>query len=87
MLDDESDNDGSESGSVSTCAFRFLFEDYVGPVDDSIGRVDNSVSCVHGVGSGVFFPIGIKSIDDVVPLVVFVPIGVESKCGLLIEMF
>ena len=29
----------------------------------------------------VFFTTGIESIGDVVPLVVFVPIGVESKIG------
>ena len=40
-LDDECDNDGSDSGSSGMCAFIFRF-------DDSVGRVS-------GVGSGVFF--------------------------------
>ena len=37
--------------------------------------------------SGVFVPTGIESIGDVVPLVMFVLIGVESKVGRLIEIF
>ena len=47
----------------------------------------NSVGSVSGVGSGVFGPTGIESIGDVVPLVVFTPIGVNSKVGRLIEIF
>ena len=56
---DESDNDGSRSGSPGTCTFPFCSGNYIG--------------CVSGVGSGVFVPIGIESIDDVFLLVVFVP--------------
>ena len=41
FLDDESDNDGSDSGSSGMCAFPFRFGD--------------SVGCVSGVGSGVLF--------------------------------
>ena len=41
----------------------------------------NSFGRVSGVGSGVFVPTGINSVGDVVPLVVFVPIGVKSKVG------
>ena len=70
----ESDNDGSESRSNGTCAFLFCF-------DYSVGRVDYSVGSVRGVASSVFFPIGIKSNCDVVLLVLFVTIGVESKGG------
>ena len=80
MLDDESDNDGYDPGSAGTCAFHLRFEESVGCVDDSVGRV-------HGVGSGVFVPKGIESIGDVVPLVVSIPIGVESKGGRLIALF
>ena len=47
-LDDESDNDGSESRSSGTCAFPFCFE-------ESVDRVDNSVGHIRGVGFGVFF--------------------------------
>ena len=72
MLDDESDADGSDSGSAGTCAFPFRFEESIGCVYNSIGRV-----C--GVGSGIFVLTGIKSIGGVIPLVVFVPKGVESK--------
>ena len=51
-LDDESENDGSDSGSAGTYDFPFRFDFPVSPVDYSIGRV-------HGVGYGVFVPIGI----------------------------
>ena len=71
-IDDESDNDGSDSGSDGTCTFSFRF-------NKSVGRVDGSIGRVRGVGSGVFVLIGVKSVGDVVPLVVFVPIGFESK--------
>ena len=47
--------------------FPFCYENYVG--------------CVSGVGSVCFVPTGIEAIGDVVLLVVFVPIGVESKGG------
>ena len=40
-----------------------------------------------GVGSGVFVLTVIESIVDVVLLVVFVPIGVDSKGGQIIELF
>ena len=73
LLDDESDNDGSDSGSAGTCTFPFRF-------DESVGRV-----C--GVGSGIFFPIEVDSKCDVFTFVMFVPIGVESKGGQIIEMF
>ena len=74
LFDDESDSDGSGSGSPGTCAFPFCSGKYVGSVGKSVGGVS-------GVGSGVFVPTGIESIDDVVMLVVFVPRGVESKGG------
>ena len=80
LSDDESDNDGSGYGSPSTCAFPFCSGKFVGSVGESIGRV-------RGVGSRVFVPTGIESIGDVVPLFVFVPIGVDSKGGRLIELF
>ena len=52
LLDDESDNDGSDSGSSGTCALPFHFY-------GSIGRV----SCV---GSVFFVPVGVESNCDVV---------------------
>ena len=61
-INEESEDDGSDSGYVGTCPFPFRF-------GDSVGRV-----C--GVGSGVFVPIGVKSNSEVVPFAVFVPIGV-----------
>ena len=80
LLNDKSDDDGSDSGSAGTCTFTFRFE-------ESVGCVESPISRVCGVGSSVFVPIGIDSIGDIVPLVVFVPIGVESKGGRLIEIF
>ena len=76
LLDDESDNDGYDSGSSGTysfCAFSLRF-------DDSVG----SVSCL---GYGVFVPTGVKSKSDILAFCVFVPIGVDYKGGRLIEMF
>ena len=67
----ESDNDGSGSGSPGK----------------SVGSAVESVGGVSGVGFGVFVLTGIKSIGDVVLLVVFVPRGVESKRGRLIGSF
>ena len=67
FLDDESDNDGSDSKSAGTYNFPFRFE-------DSVGRVEYSVGCVRGVDSGVFVLIGIDLNCDLVPLVVFLPI-------------
>ena len=73
FFDNEPENDGSGSGSYGTCTRQFWS-------GISIGRVSS-------FGSGVFFLIGIKSIDDVVPLFVFKTLGVESKVGWLIEIF
>ena len=87
FLDDESDNDGSDSGSAGTCAFPFCFDGSVGRVGDSVGRVDESFGCVSNMGSVVFFLTRIESIGDVVLLVVFVPKGFKSKGGRLIEIF
>ena len=39
------------------------------------------VGHISGIGSGVFVPKVFESIGDVVPLVVFVPKGVDSKSG------
>ena len=80
LLDDEYDNNGSDYVSAGTCAFPFRFEDSVGGVYDYVGLVP-------GVGSGIFVPMGIQSIGDIVPFVVFMPIGVESKGGRLIQIF
>ena len=78
-LDDEYDNDGSESRPAGKCAFPFRFEESVVRVGDSVGRVEYSVDCVSGIGSGIFVLTEIKSIGDVVLLIVFLPEGVESK--------
>ena len=87
MINDDSDNAGSESCSAGMCTFPFHFDESIGRVEDSVGHVDDSVGCVSGMGSGVFSLTGIKSIGDVVPLIVFAPEGVESKGGQLIEIF
>ena len=62
VLNDQYGNDESGSGSAVTCPFPFLFEEPVGCVDNSIGRV-----C--GVGSGIFVLTRIESIREVVLLV------------------
>ena len=80
LFDDESDNDGSGSGSAGTCAFPFCSDEYVGSVGKSVGRV-------RGVSSGIFVPTWIESIGDIIQLVLFVPKGVNSKDGWLIETF
>ena len=77
MFDNESDDDGSGSGSPGTCTFPFFS-------DESVSRVGKYVGHVCGVGSGIFVLTGIESIGDVVPLVVFVLKGFESKGGRLI---
>ena len=73
IFGDDSDDDGSGSGSPGTCTFLFCS--------------GNSVGCVSDVGSGIFVPTGIELIGDVFPLVVLVPRGVESKGGRPIELF
>ena len=80
MFDDEYDDDDSESRSPGTFAFPFCS-------GKSVGSVGRSFGGVSGVGSGVFVLTGTHSISDVVMLVVFVPRGVESKGGPLIELF
>ena len=74
FLEDESNNEGSDSGSAGTYDFLFSFYDF-------FGRVGESVGCVSGVGSDVFSPTRIKSIGDVLLEVVFLPKGVNSKGG------
>ena len=71
---DESENDESGSGSPGMFAFPFSSEKSVGSAVESVGSVS-------GIGFGDFVTIGIKSHGDVVPLVVFVPRGVDSKGG------
>ena len=80
MFNDESDNEGYGSGSPGKCAFPFCS-------GKSIGSVGKYVGGVSGVGSGIFVLTGIDSIGDFVSLFVFVPSGVESKGGRLIELF
>ena len=80
LLNDEYDDYGIDSRSAGRCNFYFRFDASVGSVGKYVGRVS-------GVGSDVFVPTGIESISDVVPLVMFVPRGVESKGDQLIESF
>ena len=75
-LDDESDNDGSDSGSSGTysfCAFYLHF-------DDSVGSF--SV-----LGFGIFAPTGIESKGNTFVFGVFILTGVDSKSCRLIEIF
>ena len=64
FFNDESDNDGSGSGSAGTCAFPFCSDESVSSVGKFVGRV-----C--GMGSGVVVPRGIQSISGFFSLVVF----------------
>ena len=73
LFDDESDDDESGSRSPGTSAFLSCPE-------KSVGRVSS-------VGSDVFVPTGIKSIGEIVLLVMFVPRAVKSKVGRLIGSF
>ena len=86
-LDDESVKGGSYSGSAGTCAFFCFFEEFVDCADDSVDPVEDSVGRDCGVGSEIFVLIVIESISEVIPLIVFVTIGVDSKGGQLIEIF
>ena len=59
-----------------------------GPLVRTIFRFfGKSVGSVSGVGSGNFVPTGTESIGDVVSLFLFVPRGVESKGGRLMELY
>ena len=60
LLNDESDNNWSDSRSYGTCDFPLHYYEHVGHV---------SV-----LGSGVFVPIGVESKCDVFAFVVFVSI-------------
>ena len=73
-FNDDSDNYESDSGSAGTCGLPFFF-------NESVGRVGKSIGRVSGVGCVVFVLTRIESIGDVVLLVVFVPKVVESKSG------
>ena len=73
LFDDESDDDGSESGSPGTCKFSFCSGNFVGRF--------------NGVGSGVFVTTGIESIGGIVPFIVFVTKSVDFKGCQLIEIF
>ena len=86
-IDDDSDNDGSEFRSAGTCTFTFCFRYFIGRVDNPVDCVDNYVGRICGVGYGIFIPIGIESIGDVVLLAVCVPIEADSKGDQLIEIF
>ena len=76
LLDDESINDWSDSGSHCTHSFRAFSLQF----DYSIG----SVSCL---GYGIFAPTGVDSKCDIFAFDVFIPIGVEYKGDRLIKMF
>ena len=76
LIDDESDGDGSESGYHGTYSFRafsFHFRDYVGNVS--------------GLESGICARTGVESKYDIFAFEVFIPIGLKSKVGQIIEMF
>ena len=49
----------------------------------SIGSAGESFDSISGIGFGDFFPTGIESLSNIVPLVLVVPRGAESKGGQL----
>ena len=69
FFENESENDGSGSGSPGTFALPFSSGKYVGSAGEYVGSVS-------GIGSGDFVQIVIESFGDVVMLVMFIPIGV-----------
>ena len=77
FFDNESENDGSGSGSPGTFDFPFLS-------GISVGSADEFIVSVSGVGSGNFVLIEIESVGDFVQLVIFLPREVDSKGGRLI---
>ena len=66
---------GNSVGSVSGLGSGVLIPTGIKSISDG-----EMVKCV-------FFSTGIESMGDFVPLVLFVPIEVESKVGQLIEIF
>ena len=62
-LNDESDNDGSDSRSSAMYYFHAFYL-----------RFDDYVDSVSGLGSGVVAPIGVESKCDIFAFVVFVTI-------------
>ena len=70
MLDDESDDDWSDSRSSGTYSFQTFYL----PFDDYIGSVS-------GLGSGAIIPTEVEYKCDIFAFGVFVPIGVKSKGG------
>ena len=72
-INDESAYNGPDSGFFGTFSFPLC--------------VDVSVGLVCGLESGVFIPKVVEYKCDVFAFFVFVPIGVESKGGQLIDMF
>ena len=74
LLNDESDELGSDSGSSGTysfCAFSLCF--------------DHSVGSVSLFGCGIFAPTGVESKGDIFAFDMFVPTRVESRGGRLIK--
>ena len=72
-LNDESDNDGSDS----RCSGTYYFSVFL--------HFENFVGHVGGLGSGVLVPTRVESKCDILEFVMFVPIGVKYKGGRLIE--
>ena len=60
-------------------AVPIRFDESFGCLGESVGCIDDSVGRVCVVGSSIFVLIEIESVSDVVPSVVFVPEGVDSK--------
>ena len=75
-LDDESDDNGSESRSSGMHYFHAFYLHF-----------DNFVGSISGLGSDVSVPTGVKSKGDIFAFDVFIPTGDDYKGGRLIKMF
>ena len=73
LIDDESDDDGFNSGSSGKYAFSLSFKDSVGHIS--------------GLGFGIFSLIRVNSKCDIVVFVLFMSIGVKYKGVRPIELF
>ena len=76
LLNDESDEIGSDSGYSVTYYFCTLYLPF-----------DKFVGSVSVLGSDIFAPTGVDSKRDIFVSGLFIPTGVEFKGGGLLEMF
>ena len=86
LLNNESEHYVSESGSAGNWVFLFALKILLVMLTTPLVTL-TTLFVMFVAWLLDFPPIGIKSNCDIVPLVVFVPIGVDSKGDRLIEIF